>query len=879
MTLRRAITGLLALARKRSLERELENEVLAHLELAERDAMVRGLSVEDARLAARRRFGGIEQMKEEHRDQRSHRWIETLLRDFRYGLASLRRDPGFTAVAIGVLALGIGANTAMFSLVDAALLKPLPFPEPERIVRVFEAPTPTTRNETTTLTFLDWKKQEAVFEALSVEFPTRAALVTDGEPARVSGMLVSTAYFKVFGVNAQIGRTFAPGEDQPGAAPVVVISHGFRLTRFGGDPNILHRELVLDGERHKVIGVLPPGSFDRDEAAFWKPLVFDADQLNRGAHWLPVVGRLRAGVSLEQARARMLALRASLADVMPAWKKAWSFAVDPFAKQLVGDTLRRSIYLAFGAVLMVLLITCANVANLLLAKGATRRKEIAVRTALGASRGRLIRQLLAESLMLCLLGGAAGVAFAWFLIHAADPLLARSLPFTAEVRLDLRVLAFAVTVAMAVTLLVGLLPSLRNSSGNLTRSLNHAARGSSGSSTVLRRIIVTGEVAISLVLVCGALLLFKSLVNLHRVDVGVRVANVVNMSVDLPLAAYPEPENAAQFYRDVVQRLEAAPGVERASVSQDLPLEGVRGGELIALPGFSEPLIVRFKRVDPGYLDTLDIPLETGRGITSQDRAGAPRVMVINKELARRLSAEFGMSNPVGQAVRISCPGYGKKNGMMPPVQIVGVIRNERTKDLHSPDEMVVYAPLAQVPRQDINLVVRTHGDLFAAVSGIREAVRQIDPNLPLADIRTMEQVKQRNLSWATRPAWVIGAFAAIAALLAALGLYGVLAQTVTQQRREIGIRMALGADSRDVLSQVLRNALAMVVVGLAIGLAGAFALTSVMQSLLFQVSALDPIAFVIACGSMTLIGLLAGLLPARRATRVDPVTVLRDEG
>ncbi|MEX2261641.1 MAG: ABC transporter permease [Bryobacteraceae bacterium] len=801
-----------------------------------------------------------------------------LLRDFCYGFASLRRDPGFAVVAAGVLALGIGANTAMFSLIDGLFLKPLPFSEAERIVRVSEAPTPTTRNDTTTLTFLDWKKKETVFEALSVEYRIRAAATTDGEPTRVSGKLVSADYFKVFGVHTQIGRTFAPGEDQPGSVPVVVVSHGLWQARFGGDPDILNRELVLDGERHKVIGVLPPGSFDRDAAAFWKPLVFAADQTNRGAHWLAVVGRLRPGVSLEQARARMLALRASLANVMPAWKKAWSFAVDPFAEQLVGDTLRRSIFLAFGAALMVLLIACANVANLLLAKGAARRKEMAVRTALGASRGRLIRQLLAESLVLCLLGGTAGVTFAWWLIHAAVPLLAPSLPFTAEVRLDLRVLAFAAAAAMTVSLLVGLLPALQNSFGNLTQSLNHAARGSSGSSAVLRRIIVTSEVAISLVLICGALLLFKSLVNLQAVDAGIRIANVITMSVDLPLTAYPEPENAARFYRAVVQRLEFVPGVEQASVSQDVPLEGVRGGELIGLPGFSEPLIVRFKRVDPWYFDALDIPLDSGRGIANQDRAGAPRVMVINKELARHLSTKFGMSNPIGQAVRISCPGYGKKNGVMPAVQIVGIIRNERTSDLHAPDEMVVYVPLAQVPRQDVQIIVRTHSDPFAAISGIREAVRQIDPNLPLADIRTMEEVRQRNLSWAKQPTWVIGAFAGVAALLAALGLYGVVSHAVTQQRREIGIRMALGARPREVLLHVLRNTLSMVVVGLAIGLAGVFALARVMKGMLFQVSALDPLALTVACISMTLIGLIAGFLPARRAAKTDPVIALRQE-
>ena len=879
MNLRWAVARLVALFRKRNLDRELEDEVLAHLELAERDAIAAGLIPEEARQAARRSFGGIEQMKEDHRDHRSVRWMENLLRDFRYGMASLARDPGFAAVTIGLLALGIGANTAMFSIVDAVLLKPLPFPEPERMVRVWEAPPNSLPNITTTLTFLDWKRQDTVFEALSVQCPTRAAVATGGDPARLSGKLVSADYFKVFGVKPRIGRTFAPEEDQPGAAPVVVLSYSFWQTRFGGDPDVLKRGLALDGEPHRIIGVLPAGSFDRDEAVFWKPLIFAPDQLNRDQHWLPVIGRLRAGVSLEQARAKMSMLRASLAGVMPSWKKDWGFAVDPFAQLLAGDTLRRSIYLAFGAVLMVLLIACANVANLVLAKGATRRKEMALRAALGASRGRLIGQLLTESLALCLLGGAAGVAVAYLLLHAAAPLVVASLPFTADLSLDLRVLGFAAASAMAVLILAGLLPSLQTPFSKLSNSLNQAARGTSGSSAAMRRTIVIGEVAASVVLICGAALLFKSLAKLQQVDAGVRIDHVITMSADLPSTAYLAPESAARFYETVVQRLRAVPGVEQASVSQNLPLQGVGWGEGMSLPGVTESCHVGLKLVDPWYFGTLQIPVQSGRGIEDRDRAGAPPVVVINQEVARHLSSRFGMANPVGRTVGIDLPGYGPIPESTANVQIVGVIRSERTGGLHVPQELVAYVPLAQFPQQDIKLVVRTQSEPLAVMSGIREAVRQVDPNLPLGDVRTMEQVKERSMLWAKQPTWVMGAFAGVAALLAALGLYGVLAHAVTQQRREIGIRMALGARPGDVLSYVLRSAFAMLIVGLVGGLAGAFALTRVMKSLLFNVSALDPIALAVACVLMTLVGILAAWIPASRAARVDPMTVLRDEG
>ncbi len=879
MTLRRAAAGLLALMRKRRLDRELEDEVIAHLELAERDAIARGLPVKDARAAARRSFGGIEQMKEEQRDQRSLRWIEALLRDFRYGLASLGRDPGFAAVAIGVLALGIGANTAMFSLLDAVLLKPLPFPDPERIVSLFEAPTPAARNGVSALNFLDWKRLSTVFEALSAESPTSVAVMVGGEPVSYAGKLVSADYFQVFGVKALIGRTFAPDEDQPGAARVVVLSHSAWQTRFGGAADILNRELVLDGESHRVAGVLPAGAFDRGEAVFWKPLVFTAGQLTRDFHWLRVTGRLRAGASLEQARDEMRTIGAGLADVNPPWKKGWSAAVDPFGRQLVGDSLRRTIYVVFGAVLMVLFIACANVANLLLAKGVAREKEMAVRAALGASRGRLIAQLLTESLTLCVLGGMAGVAIAYLLMRAALPLLSPSLPFTADAVLDLRVLGFAAAVALGVSLLVGLLPSLRTSFGKLTPSLNQASRGSSGSHAFVRRAIVAGEVAVSLVLICGALLLFRSLLNLRSVNAGVRIENVITMSVDLPSAKYPASESAVQFVEAVIERLHAVPGVERAAAASDVPLEGVRDGEVMLAPGFPGGVNVSFKRVHPEYFSALGIPVLSGRGFGAGDRAGAPRVVVLNQELARRVSERFGMADPVGKVVRVSTSDYVKKQSTLKDVEIVGVIRSERVGNLHDPDRPVVYVPIAQAPTQEVRLIVRTRGDASAALPGIREAIRQIDPRLPLGRVSTMEQVKERNLSGTKQPAWVIGAFAVVAALLAALGLYGVLAQTVLQQRREIGIRMALGATSRDVLSHVLRNAMTMVAVGLALGLAGAFALTRVMKSLLFQVSALDPIAFVIACSAMALVGLLAGFLPASRATRVDPVTVLRDEG
>ena len=879
MSFRSAVARCFALFRQRQLDRELDDEIRAHLEMAEQEAMAEGLSREEARRAARSSFGWVGVMKEEHRDRRSIRWLENLLRDIRFGIALLVRDPGFMVVAVGLLALGIGANTAMFGVVDAVLLRPLPFPEPERMVRVWETPPNSPPNTTTTLTFLDWKRQKTIFAALSVEKAIKAAVGVGSDVARVPGMLVSADYFKVFGVKAQIGRTFREGEDQPGATPVVVLSNAYWRTQLGGDPNILNRELTINGKPNQVIGVLPAGSFDRTKARFWKPLIFTPDQMNRTQHWARVIGRLQPGVSIQQAQARMNILRASLAGDLANYK-GWGFGVEPYAKRLVGDTLRRSIYLVFGAVLLVLLLACANVANLILTKAATRQNEMALRAALGASRSRLIVQLLTESLVLCLLGGAVGIALAYLIVHVATRLLLTSLPFTATPTLDLRVLGFAAASVILVMVLAGLFPALRISLENLSTSLNRTGRGSSNSGTSVRRAIVIAEVAASVVLISGAALLFRSLVRLEQVDAGVRLNHIITTSVDLPPAAYASPERAIHFYTALIERLSAVPGVEQAGISNGLPLQGVPWGEGISVPGYAgKSRDIGLKMVDPGYFSALQIPVLSGRGIEAQDRAGLPPVVVINQEAARQLAVTFGIKNPVGQIVKIPVPGYGTIPESLTRLQVVGVIRSERTAELHQPQGPVAYVALAQAPQQNLKLVVCTSGDPRMAVSAIREAVQQIDPHLPLGEFSTMEQVKQQSLLWARRPTWDIGAFAAVAALLAALGLYGVLANAVTQQRREIGIRMALGARRGDILLHVLRSAFSMLLIGLAGGLAGAAVLTRFLKSLLFEVSTVDPVALSVACLVMTLIAMIGTWIPAKRAIGMDPMTVLRDEG
>jgi predicted permease len=877
----RLIRRLVALVRRRRLESELDGEVLAHLELAERDALKAGLSPDEARRAARRAFGSIDRIKEEHRDSRSVRWIDTLVKDVRYGIKLLVRDPVFAFVTISVMAIGIGANTAMFSIMDAALLKPLPYPEPERMVRVWETPTPTTRNGFSTLNFLDLKRMSKSVEAMSAVRDLTVALTGNGDPVRLNGRLVSADYFHVFGVKPALGRTFLPSEDEVGASPVIVLSHATWKGRFASDPGILQRKVMIDGEPHEVIGVLPEGSFDREESAFYRPIRFAPDQLTRDYHWFGAVARLRPGVTVEQAGEEMRAISASLANVQPPFKRTWSSTVDPFDQGLVGDNLRQSIFVAFGAVFMVLLIASANIANLLLAKGVTRRKEMAVRAALGATRGRLVAQALTESLVLCFLGGLAGIGLAYVILRPGLPLMA-ALPSTASVELDPRVIAFAAVATIGVSVFVGLLPSLQMSSGKLSQALNLVARGSS-SREGMRRTIVVAEVAVSLVLICGALLMFKSLLKLQQVDAGVRIDNVITMSIDLPLTTYPDQGAATRFIEQAAERLQAIPGIESAAVSTDIPMRGVRQGMGIGIPGVDQGLGARFKRVDPHYFATLDIPVLAGRGFTSQDRAGAPRVAVVNESLARQVAERLKLANPadvVGRILNVAAPPYenrGQSSGNV-DTEIIGLIRNERINDLESPTPDVVYVSVLQSPRREIKVIVRTRHEPAAAMPAIREVMHDIDSRLPIGDVRTMAQVRQLTMTSKSEPAWIIGSFAAIAALLAALGLYGVLAHAVNQRRREIGIRMALGAARGDVLTHVLRNAALLVFIGLAVGVAGAFGLTGLMRSLLFEVSPLDPLAFALAALAMVVVGLLAALIPASRASRVDPVTALRTE-
>ena len=889
MNLRYRVARLLALLRVRALDRELDDEVLAHLELAERDARARGLSAAEARQDARRRFGNVAHIRDEHRDRRSARWLETFLRDLRYGLASLSRRPGFALVTIGVLAFGIGTSTVMFSLVDSVLLRPLPYPAPDRIVRLWEAPTPGTINQTTNGFFDEWRRGSVSFDAMAASRPAHVTVGISGSPVHLSGILATAGYFDVFGVHAAAGRTFGPDDDRPGHDRVIVLSHSAWQARFGGDPSIVGQDLLVDNRLYRVIGVLPEGSFDREPtrsgpnevADFWMPLAFTADDLTRGEHQNDVVARLKPGVTIAQAQEDLLALNSSLVQGLPASQKNRSVVVEPFDLRLVGDGLRRTLWLSFGAVVAVLLITCANITNLLLAAGTTRRREMAVRTALGAGRGRLVTQLLTENLALCAIAGLLGVSLAYVLMRGVVPFLPPDVPSYVDVTLHPQAMGFACLVTLGATLLIGIVPSLRTSAGAVSVVLNAGVRGSSSAHERARQLIVIGEVAVSMVLVCAAMLLVTSLVRLARVEVGARVDQILTVSIDLPSSDYPEPARAAQFMEDVASRIKAAPGVAAVSVASDVPLDG-SGGEGLTVPGQSPRVLVRFKRVDAGYFPTFGIPVLAGRGIGAGDRPGTTRVVVINATLARRLRETFGLADVIGRTVTLPALMYDERLGS-PRVdfQIVGVVGNERIRrELRQPlgSEDAVYVAIAQSPKRSLKIAVRTTSDPLASWPGIRAAMEATDSRLAVSDVLTMAQLKSNVLSGVAAPTWVVGGFAVVALLLAALGVYGVLAQSVAQQRREIGIRLALGATPADVRHRVTLQAAVVLGIGLAVGLAGAVMFARVTTSLLFEVSPFDVRSFSCASAILLVVGAAAAFVPALRASRVDPTVALRAE-
>jgi len=807
-----------------------------------------------------------------------------LWQDLRFGLRTLKGSPGFTAVAVATLALGIGGNAAMFSFVDAILLKPLPYAEPDRIVRVLEKPPGGGRNGISTLNFLDWQKQNNVFEYMAAQTGGSVALTGRAEPMQLRGARVSAHFFDIFGIKPVLGRTFAADEDQAGKGDVAVLSHVLWESQFGADLGILNRKILLDGRPTTVIGVLPAGgAFDRAYNQIWRPLVFEPENMTRNFHWMSSFGLLKRGTGLEQARANMDAIGAQIAKQYPDSNKGWGVTIDRYADAIGGQGLRESVLIMMGAVAMVLLIACVNLANLMMARASTREREVAVRASLGAGRWRLIRQFLTESVLLAVCGGALGLGVGYAgmsALRAAIP--PYTFPREVNVEMDGRLLLFGLAISVLTGILFGLVPAMQAARPDLAGTIKEGGRGStSGGRRRLRSALVVVEVALAFVLLSGAGLLLRSFRNLMAVDPGFDAVNVLTAGVPIDEKRFPDPAQLNAYLREITDSVEAVPGVREAALTSALPLQGWGYGMPYQIAG--RPVKDRanrdacfFKMVSPSYFRTLGIHIRKGRALTERDVKGSPPAAVINETMAKK---EFSKEDPIGQRILVQEIVPGKAElGPEIPWEVVGVIADEKIDGLNDLRSAGMYVSNGQSPVFDVSLVVRTAMDAATLAPSLRRAVQQVDKNQPLADVKTMERIKSENTAGDRLQTTLLGTFGGIALLLAAVGIYGVISYAVAQRTHEMGIRAALGADANSLVGLILRGGMVLAACGLAIGVGGALALTKLLGNLLFGVGARDPVTLAAVAAGLAAVALAACYLPARRAANVDPAVALRYE-
>ena len=801
------------------------------------------------------------------------------IQDLRFGLRMLSKNPGLTAAAVITLALGIGANSAIFSVVDTVLLRPLPYEDPDRLVMVWETNLSRgrDRNVVSVPNFFDWRSASRSFEQMGA-FSTYSVTYNGGdEPERVTAGSASVGFFSTLRAGAFMGRVFQDDDYSSATKDIVVVSHQFWQNRLASDPNVIGRRLVFEGTPATVVGVLPPEfrfSFRRTEV--WQPWIFDdEDRQNRKSHYLRIVGRLKSDVSSTQAQAEMDGIASRLAQEYPKWMTGWGVRVVSLHDEIVRE-FRPALLVLLGTVGLVLLIACANVANLLLSKATAREKEIAVRLSLGAGRARLIRQLLTENLLLFLLGGAVGVAAAYWSVGSLISLTPFRIPRAHEIVFDSRIFIFALVVSFLTGIAFGLVPALRAVRTGLGQSLKESGARSGFHRDKVRGALVVAEIALSLILLIGAGLLIRSFSRLLQVDPGFNPERALAVTLALPSFKYPETHHYAAFHKELIERYQALPGVRSVAGVNDLPLGplGATRSFIIEgrpLPGPGEKVPLPFIFVSPGYFRTMGIPLMKGRPITDRDDADALPVLVINQSMAKRFWPD---EEPVGQ--RLSFQG---QEG--PWYEIVGVVGDTRQEGLDEPMQGTMYAPYTQNTwnwMRWMTLVLRMETEPMSLAAAVRREVREMDPELPVLQVRTLEDQVADSVADRKFSLILLGSFAAIALVLAAVGIYGVMAYAVSQRTREIGLRMALGARMGEVVALVMRQGMRLVIIGIALGVAGALVLTRLMESLLFGVTATDPLTFVGVPLVLAAVAFLANLIPALRASRVDPITALRYE-
>ena len=871
-----------SLFRRDTVEQEIGSELHFHIERQVEENILAGMNPQEARRAASREFGGVEQVKEECRDTRRANYLENLLKDVRYGFRMLRKSPSFTFFAVAVLALGIAANSAIFSIADAILVRPLPYRDANRLVMIWEdssaygfpKDTPAPGN------FSDWKSRNQVFEDVAAISDGSFNLTGSGNPENLIGKWATANLFSVLGVSPALGRDFRPEDDVPGAPAVALLSHGLWLRRFGGDPRIVGKEISLNNEKCTVIGVMKRGAqFPDRETDLWVPSRFTTAQLaNRRNHFLQVVARLKPRVSLRTANANLATIASQLEKENPdSNAKVGAFAV-PLREELAGD-VRPAIFMLLGAVCFVLLIACANVANLLLSRATGRRREMAMRIALGATRARVIQQMLTESILLSIFAGVAGLLFSiWGTKFLATLIPTGIAPMTGT-GVDGRVLLFTLAISLATGIVFGIIPASRVSQFQLAHSLKQGG-GRSGVGSGghrLRDALVISEVALAIVLLAGAALMIRSLENLYHLDPGFRADHVLVMRTPLPRQKYEAFAARAAFYEQVLERVEGLPGVVAAGYTTWVPLTNAGGATGITIEGKPEPapadvLVPNIRIISRDYTRALRMKLMEGRLFESRDAAGTLPVALINQTMARNY---WTGEDPAGKRFKVG--GYSEKS---PWLTVIGIVGDVHQAGLAVPARAEMYLPYQQ---EDLGfepeyLAVRTAGDPMALGEIVRQQIWAVDKEQPVAGMMPLEDLVDENLASRKMQASLLSGFAGLALLLVTLGIYAVLSFAVTQRTQEIGVRVALGAQPGDVLRMIFSQGFRLFLMGAALGLAAAFVLSRALVHLLFGVSAYDPASFAGVTILLAAVALLACYVPARRATRVDPLIALRYE-
>jgi putative ABC transport system permease protein len=871
-----------SLFRRRTVESEMEEELQFHRARAIEKYRKAGMTPDEARRRVRLDFGGLEQVKEDCRDARGVSLLETLVQDLRYGWRTLLKSPGFTAAALFTLALGIGANTAIFSVVYGILLRPLPFRDASQLVLLNET-TPLVGNVSVSyLNFQDWRAQSRTFSEMAAVSGVGFNMSGVGQPENIRGLAVSPNFLSMMGIRPLIGRGFTPDEEKAGTAPVLLLSFALWQSHFGGSPAAISQTIRLDRRTFTIIGVLPPGFRWVERCDVMEPAGVWATNNDSAASRdergdLVVVGRLASGVKFERARTEMEGIAARLASAYPEANDQFGVNLQLLRDRFSGD-VRPAVLVLLGAAIFVLLVACANVANLFLMRGTVRAREMALRLAIGASHGRIVRQVLTESFLVALLGGLAGIALAM----AAIPSMARFLPQEtlagATIQMNMAVLLFSAGLVVLSMFVFGLAPALHSTGGDVHSELKEGSKTTSaGGRNRLRGLLATTEVALSLVLLVGAGLMMKSLYRLLAVDSGIRAERVLKLEMSLRTAQYEKGEAVIGFWQQTLDRVRALPGVESAAVGTAIPLTDDHWRTDITVEGMPLPKPGSFPHPDihvvsPDYEKVLVVRLLNGRSFTDSDRENAPPVAMVNATVAQRL---FPGADPVGKRFAL---GRGEGADGHKWITIIGLLADTKMYGLANPARLEIYLPFRQRPPDGMTLLVKSRQKPAALVSAIRMVIASIDREQPVFAIATMQDVVDASIFTKRVTLVLLGLFSGLALVLASIGIYGVVSYSVAQRSREIGIRMALGARRSDVLRLVLAHGGQISVAGLLIGTGASFALTRWIAKLLYSVSALDPATFAAACFVLALISMLACYIPARRAVKLDPLIALRHE-